>query len=266
MTFDWMRDIPIWFWAPAVFVMLEIAFAIGLGLGRRRRLRDGDAADDSGQATLGALLALLGLLLAFTYSFALNRFEDRKVALLEETNAISTAYQWADLAAEPGRTYLQSGLLDYARTRVVTREMSNDSEAMQKAIATSLKALSRLWPAAKAAVGEPPHGPVAASTAAAIIKVGDVSTMRLTAGYYRIPAVVLGLMMLVMSIAIILLAYDVGRRDEYSRMRASTFMLVLAALLTVILDFDHPRGGFIQLNQDSLRALIADMERDLQGR
>jgi len=267
MAFDWLREVPIWVWAPVVFVMMKISYLVGLWLGRRSRARYGaDDSDDGGQVTLGAMLALLGLLLAFTYSFALNRFEDRKLALLEETNAISTAYQWADLASEPGRTELQRRLLDYAKTRVIAKEVANDLTVMRAAVHASLQALRELWPAVRSAIGDPPYGPVQASTASSVIVVGDVGTARLTAGYYHIPPIVLGLLLLVMSLAILLLAFSGGRRNNYSLLRANAFMLVLTALLITTLDFDRARSGLIQLDELSLRLLIAEMEQDLAGR
>lgn len=267
MVSDWLWEIPIWVWAPVIFGLLKISYLAGLWLGRRSRVRRApDELDDRGQVTLGAMLALLGLLLAFTYSFALNRFEDRKIALLDETNAIGTAFQWAELTAEPGRTELQRRLLDYAKTRVVSPEIGNDAVAIRQAIKTSLAALKQLWPAAKAAVGEPPYGPVQASTAASVIVVGDVGTARLTAGYYHIPPIVLVLLLLVMSLAILLLAYGGGRWNTGSVVRANAFMVVLSALLVVILDFDRARSGFIQLDELSLHSLIADMERELDAR
>lgn len=267
MVIGWMRDVPIWVWGPLVFVSLKVAYAIGRRLGLRERARHGDEqAAASGQVTLGAMLALLGLLLAFTYSFALTRFEDRRIALLQETNAIGTAYQWADLAAEPGRTELQRRLLDYARTRSISEEVANNVEALRAAVDTSLAAQKLLWPAAKAAIGAPPYGPAEASTAASVIVVSDVGTTRLTAGAYRIPQVVLGMLLLVMGLSIMLVAFRAARLGAYSALRANGFMLVLTALFSVILDFDRSRDGFIILDDVSLRMLIADMEQDLEGR
>jgi hypothetical protein len=55
------------------------------------------------------MLALLGLLLAFTYSFSLSRADMRKQAVINEANAIGTAFLRADLGAEPGRGELREG-------------------------------------------------------------------------------------------------------------------------------------------------------------
>lgn len=261
-----MRDVPIWVWAPVVFLLLKIAYALGQRVGRREReLHGEDIAHPGGQVTLGAMLALLGLLLAFTYSFALNRFEDRTIVLLEETNAISTAFQWADLAEEPARTELRRLLLDYAKTRALAADVSNDTDKLRRSIQESLEALKKLWPAAKEAAGDPPYGPVQQSLAAAVITVGDISTSRIAVGLYRIPKVVLGLLVLVMCLAIALVAYRAARFGNFSVLRSNAFMIVLTALLIIILDFDHARAGFIQLDESSLRSLIADMEDEMAG-
>ncbi len=262
-----LREVPIWIWAPIIFGFLRVAFAMGTHLGRRERERLGaENIGTGGQVTLGAMLALLGLLLAFTYSFALNRADARKVALVEETNAIGTAYQWADLAAEPARTELQTRLLDYAKTRIITPEALSDDDKLAEALARSLDALDRIWPATKAAIGEEPRGPVQAATVAAVIEVGDVSTIRIAAGSYRIPHIVMGMLLLVMFLALMLVAYRAAKHDSVSLIRSRAFALVLTALILVILDFDRPQAGFIQINEHSLLALIDAMEKDLADR
>lgn len=264
---DLLRETPIWVWSLSIFAFLKIAYRIGLWRGHVERARVGEErALVGGQVTLGAMLALLGLLMAFTYSFALNRADARKNALVAETNAIGTAFQWADLAAEPERAELQKRLLAYAKTRVISAEVGNEEQRLRAAIGQSLQALDELWPATKAAIGEPPYGPVQASTVAAVIEVGDASTLRIAAGSYRIPHIVMAMLLLVMFLALMLVAYRAAKHDAVSALRSNAFALVLTALTTVILDFDSPRFGVIQLNEQSLLALIADMESELEGR
>ncbi len=131
-----------------------------------------------GDVTLGAMLALLGLLLAFTYAFGLGRADQRKQAIWNEANAISTAFLWADLAAEPGRTALRKRLLDYTRTRVVSHEMVKDHEHLKQAVQRSLKAQAELWPATKTALEGDIPGPIQASIVSAINAVLDAHTVR----------------------------------------------------------------------------------------
>jgi len=98
-------------WADAVlflvvlFVAVEEGFRFGL-----RHHHAGSSAEKRtrGDVTLGSMLALLGLMLAFTYAFTLSRANARKQSVVEEANAIGTAFLKADLLPEPGRSEVRA--------------------------------------------------------------------------------------------------------------------------------------------------------------
>jgi len=130
MEIPGLYDIPLWVDALAFVFLLSVAIEAGYRLGLRQRRASGSAEKATrGDVTLSAMLALLGLMLAFTYAFTLSRADARKDAIVEEANAIGTAFLKADFLTEPGRRALQEGLLDYARTRIITEEQVKDSES-----------------------------------------------------------------------------------------------------------------------------------------
>ena len=262
-----LYELPPWVTGALILIVLILAIELGFRSGRSKR-RSNEKADDTirGDVTLGALLALLGLLLAFTYAFTLSRADQRKQAILHEANAIGTAFLRADLAAEPGRTELRKRLLEYTRTRVVTYDEAKNREQVKQVIERSLKAQAKLWPATKKALEGDIPGPIQASIVTAINEVLDVHTMRLVATLDRIPGIVLILIVLVAAISLATAAYDAGLRESMSRLRMTAFAIVLAALILVIMDFDMPHRGFIQVSDVSLTTLIPDMEAALADR
>src|SRR6185436_17466362 len=78
-------------------------FAVGSWRGRKFPAPAGD----TGAKFTDASMALLGLLLAFTFSMALNRYDDRRAAMVAESNAIGDLYTSASVLREPGRSKLQ---------------------------------------------------------------------------------------------------------------------------------------------------------------
>ncbi len=267
MSSLWLYELPLWVSGTFILIVLLLAIELGFRFGlsiRRSNEKAGDAT--RGDVTLGALLALLGLLLAFTYAFTLSRADLRKQAVWQEANAIGTAFLRADLAAEPGRTLLRRRLLEYSRTRLISHEMVNTQGKLKQVVQRSLKAQAELWPATRMALEGDIPGPIQASIVSAINGVLDAHTMRLGAGLDRIPGVVLVLIVLVAAISLATAAYIAGLRGYMSRLRMGAFAFVMAAVIVVIIDFDMPMHGLIQHSNESLATLIPDMEAALSNR
>src|SRR5262245_23780758 len=99
--------------APALFLVLLLAGAAGFRYGRRRSPQT-DERTRSYEVTLqGAILGLLGLLLGFTFAMAVSRFDSRKRLVVDEANALGTAFLRARLLPEPERTEVATLLRRY---------------------------------------------------------------------------------------------------------------------------------------------------------
>jgi hypothetical protein len=263
MVLYWLYEIPLWLDMALFLVVLLVPMEAGFRMGLRKHRTNPDAERAArGDATLTSILALLGLMLAFTYAFCMTRADMRKKALVTEVNAISTAFIRADLAPEPGRTELRERLLDYARSRLVTPEMVSNREQLREVVARSLEAQAKLWPATKSAVQQEGNmpAPLKASLVQAVNDVLDAHTSRMAVIYDRLPGAVLALLLLIAAAAIALAAYRAGLRGNACRWRMSAFAVILAALMFLILDFDIILRGFIRVNHESLASLVREME------
>jgi len=259
----WLYRWPLWVDGVAFLALLLIALELGFRVGlRRHRTELGDARKTvRGDVTLGSMLALLGLLLAFTYAFSLSRADMRKEAVIREANAIGTAFLRANLAAEPGRSELRQGLLGYARTRLVNEDVY--AEALRAAVQRSLEAQSQLWPAMERALREDVPGPIQALLVQAVNDVLDAQTIRIAAVNDRIPGEVLALLLLVASASLAVAAHNAGLNGSISRWRMDTFAVILTALMLVIVDFDRGQHGLIQVSLQPLAVVIEDLENQI---
>ena len=114
-------QIPYWANALLFVAVLLLSLETSYRVGKWQQCRTGEEREVNrrGDVILSALLALLGLMLAFTYSFTNSRSDMRNRAAVDEINSIGTAFLRADLLDEPHRILVRTSLLDYARTLVI---------------------------------------------------------------------------------------------------------------------------------------------------
>lgn len=255
---------PLWVNTLVIFVILVIALEAGVRTGIRHRKIWADGESGGGGVVLSALLALMGLILAFTYSSSVSRFDARKQSVVMEANALGTAYLRADLVAEPGRSELKQALLSYARTRVVSQKGLLSAQERRQFIANSLEAQAILWPLTVGIVTAGKPGPIEVSLASAINEVLDVHTERIAALVDKLPSVVVWMLVLIGASSMAVVGYNAAISGPVSRWRMMTFALVLTGIMLIIIDFDRPGDGLIRVNTVSIENTIADMEAEFQ--
>ena len=260
-------ELPIWLIGLLIAASLLLAIEVGAWNGRRIRAKPGDVKQARNIARndleVGALLALLGLILAFSYSFGLSRLDLRKEALLQETNSISTAFVRADLLPEPVRSELRSRLRDYAVTRVLSAEDTRRVSSVLEKVELSQQAQDLLWPTLKQALDGDIPGHVQMLNIQSINDLLDADTTRNAVGWDRFPLPVFGYLVALGALAVAMAAQNAERKEALSRVRVSVFAFALATLIFIIIDFDNSSRGLIQLNQGPLTDLIEEMEKSL---
>lgn len=267
MTTDipWIEDLPLWLTAAAFVLVLALAVWLGYRSGLRQRRRKVAAGQATrADITLSSMLALLGLMLAFTYGFTLSRADARKSGIVEEANAIGTAFLKADFLPEPGRTELRQRLLDYARSRVITEDDVDHAAARGALMERVYAAQAPLWPTLDRALRGREIGPYEAAMMQALTDVLDALNRRNSAAFDRMPFVVTLLLLAIAALALGFAGSNAGLAGTINRGRMAAFVLILAALMLVILDFDRPQRGFIRLNNVPILGVVADMEQALR--
>lgn len=255
--------LPLWVVGLIFIIIQTIALEAGFRVGLVRRAHWKDADSGGGAVVLTSMFAVMGLVLAFTYASGVSRFDARKNAVLIEANALGTAFHRADLVAEPGRTELRTLLLDYARTRAFQPGTINTYEDFREIVNTTLEKLEMIWPATKHIVEQGKSGPIEASLVAAINEVLDAHTIRLTAVLDHLPRVIMWMLVLIVAAALAVAGYNAGIQGRMSRWRMSAFVIVLTALMLIILDFDRPNDGLVTVSNQSIFAVIDQMEAEL---
>ena len=259
--------IPIWMVALIIFAVtygsMEISFRVGL---RKRRSGRGREQDSRGDTVLAAMLAMLGLMLAFTYSFTVSRSDIRKEALLAELNALGTAFARADLLEEPHRSHLKGRLLEFARALQIRDRDFRETETIRETLSQVDEAQAAIWPATRAMVEDRGSmGPQEVAMVQAVNEVMDAHTARIQAVFDRLPTAIHLMLLLIAGASLSVAGYSAGRADALRRWRMSALILVISAIMVVIIDFDRPGSGFVRTNLQGFRELVAEMEQDLSS-
>lgn len=246
---------PIWVVFVGTVVVLGAAAKAGHLIGARMRARLGEAAPPDLGAALGGLLGLLALLLAFTFAMAGQRYDWRKALVVDEANAIGTAWLRADLIPEPQAAQARQVLRAYAQARADVIEASRRAEA----IARSERLQSELWGITRAAAAAAPT-PTVALFVVAVNEVIDVHGLRVQAALRnRIPPTIFVTLLAVAILVMAATGYAGGLTRERSSLSSILLVLVLAVVITLILDLDRPYDGLLTVSQQAIVDVLQSM-------
>lgn len=253
-----------------ILLALPLAAFLGFRLGATeyRRLEYGKFSSEKipGGTSLGAMLALLGLLLGFAFSSALGWREARQSSLVEEATTISTAFLTADLLDDPGRTDLQVRILSYAETRLATVDDTRTREAWTAFLAKTLEAQAAIWPATLRATDAATSDPVRTAVVRSVTDMLDAHTRRIAAAAQQIPPPAKLMIFFVSVIAILILGNRSALQGRPLTWRTFVFAGVLSIVMIIIFDLDRTLEGTMRENPDTLHATIHEMQTALSAR
>jgi hypothetical protein len=234
----------------ALFALLQGAVWLAHRAGRRRYRAD---APTLATEASSALLALLGLLLAFTVSMSVSRFEERKALVIEEANAIGTAALRTQLLPAPFAEESAALFREYATGRLRWGEATRDARVEAELAAADAQRHRALWVHAVAA-GEARPGPAHALYVAALNAVIDVQAERVHARGNRVPESVIFLLACVALLALAVAGAIAGRNGARSARDFHALAFAIWLVIALIVDLDQPRRGWVRVSQESLRA------------
>jgi hypothetical protein len=241
--------------AAVVFAGLMVALEVGFRAGSRVRLGAEKAAAPQVGAIQGAILGLLGLLLAFSFSAAASRFLERQDLIVDEANAIGTAYLRADLLVEPHRADLKRALKEYTEHRIeVSQRLGSGLDPADLAQVDAMH--GRIWRAAVSGVEATPTAML--GVLPPVNEVLDLHSTRLGAGAKKLPSIVLWLLFGSSWLSIAVIGYGCGVAHDRRAPLTLALTVLVGGLLFVTLDLDRPREGLLQLSDQPLRALKFD--------
>lgn len=249
-----------WLILAVLIVVFAVPTEIAFRMGRRRRSEADEATRSMISAVQAALLGLFGLLLAFTFSMAVDRYDARKQLAVKEANAIGTAYLRAGLLAEPHNRTIVELLRRYVDTRVTLFGPHDRALRLLPAYEDTLRLQNQLWDETEAVITKE-RSPITSLFAASLNEVIDVHEERVVARGNHVPEPVLVLVLLFAMVSGATIGYSSGMMIRRVNLQLYTYALTVVVLLMVVLDLDRPRRGLIQVSTTPM----LDLRQSLAG-
>jgi hypothetical protein len=236
-------------------IAYEIGFRIGVWA-KRRSPADDDGDDGPTGLIVGSILGLMAFLLAITMGMASDRFDNRRSLVLQETNAIGTAYLRAGYLSEQASSESQALLREYVPHRIA----SSDQAEVAANIERSEDLQVELWAIAQQVARED-GSDVTALYIESLNEVIDLHTMRVVAGVYsRVPPTILWLLVAGVVLSLGLVGYNAGLSGRRSPVIGTVLVIALGAVIWLVVDLDRPQDGLITTSQQPLIDLSERLE------
>ena len=258
---DWSTRIPTFVLAALLLVAALAAAYAGRWL-RRRSDRDrantgpGLASDGQEGYIVSGVLGLLALMLGFTLAMAVERFEQRRQLVLEDANAIGTAYLRAQLLGEPHRTRISRLLVEDTDNRVALALVSRGDGP--RLLAANDRMLIDLWGATSAAFPAIPNLDFATAFLDSVNKIVELDAARKASRLAHVPTEVL----IVLSFYIVVTGGVLGYvLTGFRGQLAGAFLITLLIFsLALIIDLERPTVGGILESQAPMELLRKSLE------
>ena len=226
----------------SILLLVDIGYLAG---SRRMRLRPHRKISDP--TILASVFGLMALLITFTFYGAGERFDIRRNLIVQEANAIGTAYLRLDLLPPETQPELREDFRDYLRSRLAVYEQIPDVEAMQNALGRSSTVQLKIWKGATEAAKN--TGPAEkALLLSSLNEMIDITTTRTIALITHPPLAVYIMLAIAVITSSILAGYAMATSQVRDWVATVTFSLILGSALYVILDYEFPRIGFIRID------------------
>ena len=241
-----------------IFTLVVLTAATWLGTTRFARLRaEAAEAREEFRVIQAATLTLLGLIISFTFSMALDRYEERKGFESAESSAIVTAYARAGLLPPADAARVRSLLGSYLDQRLAFYETRNLRTLAETNLATA-KIEGLLWKAVTVPAGQNPNS----ITALAVASINDVVRTRgdtHASWNNRVPFTAWMMMGSIAFFAMLLVGIGIQRPQRFPQILV-VLPLIISIAFFLIADVESPRLGLISVVPDNLRELSGTLQ------
>ena len=194
--------------AVVLFFATLLCWELGRRIGRHRSIADPDGWQAGTGVIEGAAFGLLGLILGFTFSGAATRLDARRHYIVDEANAIGTAWLRLDLVSPSAQPAMRETMRAYVDARIATYRAVPDLSAVRREAARASDLQNRLWSQAVAAVRSPEvRGATEQLLMPALNDMFDIASTRLAARLIHPPLVIYAMLFALVIAAALLAGY-----------------------------------------------------------
>lgn len=245
----------------SILALMLLAMEAGSRIGLRSRTRVTAESRSQIETVQTSLLGLLALMLGFTFSIALDRHNNRSLAVVSEANAIGTAFLRTDLLPEPTRAEARLVFAEYADLRARMSELTFLQREERVALQARVLSLQdRLWKQAAAVAPQAPVPPITGLYLQSLNEMFDAYSSYMAEVLRHVPHLVLMLLFGAFVVTGVIIGFLAGLSGH--RPARVTFMMiaVVSLLMYMVMDLDRPHRGIIQVSSQSLLDVKASID------
>jgi hypothetical protein len=236
-----------WLACGLLFVLLLATIYAGRHFGLKRANR-ADESPGTG-AINGSVFALLGLILAFSFSGAAGRFEHRRDLIVAEANAVGTAYLRIDLLPADTQPALRDAFKRYVASRTTVYSQIGDEAAFRRELRRSAVIQNEIWGLAVAAGKRPEAAPGSNQLLLpALNEMIDLTATRAFATMMHPPEVIHIMLIGLAAISGFLAGLGLAAERRRPLVHPVSFALIMTGAIYVTIDLEYPRAGFIRVD------------------
>jgi hypothetical protein len=204
----------------------------------------------------------MGLLLAFTFSGAASRFDARRQLIVEETNAIGTAYLRLDLLPADHQSRLRDDFRNYLDARLSVYRKLPDFQASKAEMSKATALQGQIWTRAVAARKEVSSPAVTSLVLSSLNEMIDITTTRAVASETNPPAIVFVMLLILLLASSLLAGYGMSAGKTHSWLHMVGFAFIMAIAVYVIIDIEFPRVGLVRV--DYVDQILVDLRDSMR--
>ncbi|MGB0132743.1 hypothetical protein [Dokdonella sp.] len=239
--------------AAAIFIGMTVAVEFGFRAGKPVQVRESETTRTHINAIQGSLLGFLALILGFTLSLSLQRYDNRSQAVVDEANAIGTTWLRAQLLPDSVRSQVQASLSEHVNLRVRAGSIDLAHESARTALLVETnRNLDSIWKLALQAAAETPEMVVSGLFIQALNDMIDSYGRRDAALARHVPNEILLLLFATFVLTGGVVGYAAGVAGHRPSVTTYVLVMLIVVLSFVIMDLDRPRRGMIRIDQSSL--------------
>jgi hypothetical protein len=241
------------------FALLMIVGELAYQVGRRSKTPADDVARSETGTIQAAVLGLLGLLLAFTFGMAGQRYDLRRTIQVDESNAIGTTYLRTEVLPDATAREVRRRLRDYVDARIDLHHAS-DEHRIREVRQMTEQIQKEVWAYAMQAARDDPRSIQVGLFVQSLNQMIDLYSS-VTIAQARVPTRILVLLMVVAAFGIATVGHAFGL-DRRRRVLGTVMLaLLVSAIVLVTLDLDRPQSGRIRVNLETLLDLKKSMDQ-----
>ncbi len=196
----------------------------------------------------GAIFALLGLLVAFTFSGAAERFENRRHLIVEEANDIGTAYLRVDLLPPQSQPEIRELFREYVDSRLDTYSHASNGALARQHFARSQDLQAQIWQKSVVAAAQTNNTAASMLLLPALNSMFDITTVRIASTEDHPPNIIFGMLALIALATSLMAGFEMAGATSRSWLHILGYAFILSVAVYVIVDLEFPRLGMIRVD------------------